>query len=342
MKALRFTLVGLMTLLVSNAVLAGGTTVGSGGDYLRDLYENARAAAALQIESISPCSFDGTVDSQTADWIIQNQMTFAADIRQSAHMWVVDAQPTCGFTNHSSASPIYLSYPTCSNTTPDLRAAMFVLVHESAHHLGIDNEMKADLIARFILNANPKVSCQSANDIFDPKICQAHTPMTSTIARKFFQQGASDSGVISSPAFHGRIKRCDSLSGCLPWRDWSLEVPAQRIHQGAYYITHVELSLSSASESPYFDANLVMKYGSGPRPEVYNAFTINDGLQSALGLSAFRGERYDGSATTQTQFSPQPPGVVFRSDCMWAGWTSTNVYPKGVTEVTEVVLLGNY
>lgn len=91
------------------------------------------------------------MDLDASEWILKNQARYAEDILQSPHYWTVDSQPTCAFTASTSKQGIYFSYPTYLNSSNSKEKAMFILAHESAHHLGISDETFADRVAQFLL-----------------------------------------------------------------------------------------------------------------------------------------------------------------------------------------------
>jgi uncharacterized protein YjbI with pentapeptide repeats len=71
----------------------------------------------------------------------------ANDITMSPHIWTVDPQVTCAFTEHDLAKPVVLSFETCRQNVVTTIDAATLLIHESTHHLGVSDETMADQIA---------------------------------------------------------------------------------------------------------------------------------------------------------------------------------------------------
>jgi hypothetical protein len=320
--------------LSSVANAEGGTTIGSGGDALRELFSNAKGVAASKVEQMNLCSFDSSTPLAIRDWLIQNQTRLAMDIRLSQHAWVVDSQTTCGFTNHAPQSTVYLSYPTCASTANSLNNAFFVLVHESAHHLGVDDERQADAIARAVLYANIVPNCSMGNGVFDPNICSS-APMTTSDASKYFKPGDTFA-FVGNYKFYGQISRCVSLSGCEPAKAWDLEA-----YQSSQLINYMGLKIASIETSPYF--NLSFYIGSvGSRDE----YKIENGVLADRGMYGyhvtFYGPSYRNVIEHIVGYSSKTKDFRVGKDCLWSKWTQTFQLEGGTTEKVDVVLYGTH
>lgn len=214
-------ILGLALLATGFQAKADAHTVGSGGDAFRLLFEQAQVAAASKMSQVLWCSFAPTVPQSTVEWIVANRAQIEDDIRKSTQIWAVDpiSGPTCAFTEHRPGAPIYLSYPTCIQSVgTDLTRAIFVTLHETAHHLGIVAENDADQIATAIMNATPQTSCAApANDPFNPMSCTG-APMTKTEAVRYFDPGSSTSRPFGRSAFYQRVRNCNVITQCGPWQ----------------------------------------------------------------------------------------------------------------------------
>ncbi|HEY8269772.1 MAG TPA: hypothetical protein VIG33_02710 [Pseudobdellovibrionaceae bacterium] len=140
---------------------ASGTTVGNGGDEIRFTFEDARIEAIRIINNIKECSFDSTTSADVRSWILNNSMALASDIQNSAHQWTNEDRPTCAWTQLSARSEIVLSYPSCALNMSTQKAAQ-LLIHESVHHFGINNESFADAVAVALNQATPGVICSKS------------------------------------------------------------------------------------------------------------------------------------------------------------------------------------
>jgi N-acetylneuraminic acid mutarotase len=130
--------------------------VRGGGDGMRIAFEKAREHAVHITSRLNPRAIAQIADPEVRLWLQQNQRALAADIMASEHKWYVDKMPTCGWTNVApNPGVIHLSYGKCSESINDFEEAGQLLIHESTHHLGIDenNHGLADKIAIAIYSA---------------------------------------------------------------------------------------------------------------------------------------------------------------------------------------------
>ena len=205
------------------ASVARGNGVGNGGDPLRELFEEARKTASSQVQDLDWCSFSPGTPQQTIDWILGHQFALVDDLMSTPHLWVVDGQPTCGFTQPSAKSPIYLSYPTCASTVgTSLKNAVFLVLHETAHHFGIRNEQEADAIARAMQSADATMKCPaSPANVFDARVCSGPR---FTNADTLQALGGKSRAAIGGYRVFGRYRTCIASGTCKEWREAALEV----------------------------------------------------------------------------------------------------------------------
>jgi len=331
-----FAIIAMAMIGTTAHAVDGGTTVGSGGDALRELFNQARSAAAAKVEQISVCSFDVSTPQSIRDWLVKNQSTLAMDIRMSQHAWVVDSQTTCGFTNHSPQSTVYLSYPTCASTAHTLNDALFVLVHEAAHHLGIDDERQADEVARAVLYSTYVQNCSVGSSVFDPNICSS-APMTTDDARRYFKPG-DVSATIGKYQFYGQVSRCVALSGCEPAKPWAFAPTL-----GSSKIDSMNVVLRSTGQDPYFYPRFDIVYTGNGGNNQRSEFEIGRDFLGSYPVN-FYGKSYrdERNVNVSTYDNRSGADIRFRRDCLWAKWTKQETLPDGSTEKTEVVLYGTH
>lgn len=136
------------------AFSSGGWT-GGGGDPKRFYFLDGKQLAAEIVRRIDNNSIPLNSDPVTRAWILKNKDLLGADITNSEHQWLQpahDKQPTCAWTQFQSKAVISLSYQACISVGSKEEAAK-VLIHESAHHLGVRNEILADKIAQAVFGA---------------------------------------------------------------------------------------------------------------------------------------------------------------------------------------------
>lgn len=327
----------LLASSLANADAHRGNGGGNGGDALRELLERARSAAAATVQNLQWCSFKSTVKKETVDWILANQTAIANDIRSSQHLWVVDDQATCGFTSGDSAAPIYLSYPTCASTVGNsLNSAIFVVLHETAHHFGVSNERDADAIAKAIQEANLNTTCPASDDITDPGVCSSG-PMTTEDAQRYFSAGDTSVMVPVTYRVYGRISRCVTLSGCEPWKEWELKTGL-----GSDWLQTLQLQLFATQSTPYFSGYIwaTERNGNSGRSSYFGeAFDID--VTSGRELW-FYGSSYRGDHTVYMKEDTDSKIGRMRKNCVWNKWAQTFDYGSGLTEKIEVYLHGTF
>lgn len=132
----------------------GGWRFGNGGDGMRVAFVKAREHAAHITSRLNPRALQRITDAEVRDWLAQNHLALSADILASEHKWYMERKPTCGWTNDpSDPSVIHLSFERCQETIRNFEEAGQLLIHESTHHLGVQNESLADRIAVAVYKA---------------------------------------------------------------------------------------------------------------------------------------------------------------------------------------------
>ncbi|MBI1860288.1 MAG: metallopeptidase family protein [Deltaproteobacteria bacterium] len=81
-----------------------------------------------------------------------------ADILATEHTWIETATAACAHTDLTARAPITLSYVTCRDTAAVRKDIWKVLIHESVHHLGVDDESFADAVAEEVVKAKGEES----------------------------------------------------------------------------------------------------------------------------------------------------------------------------------------
>lgn len=142
----------------------------SGGDGIRAVFLDARD---LAVDSVTKSDSENRTKLTTevvSQWVEENQKALALDIQLSRHVWTEQAQATCGVTSRSSRADISLSIPSCHDDGNDKARAAFLLVHESVHHFGIEDEFFADQVARSVISVqNGGANPPSSEDVSFPQ-----------------------------------------------------------------------------------------------------------------------------------------------------------------------------
>jgi hypothetical protein len=140
--------------LVCGCQAASEGSGSSGGDGIRGVFLNAKDFA---VDSTLKSSAETRLKLTTelvSDWVEENREDLALDVQLSKHIWIEQEQATCAVTDRSPRADITLSIPSCRDDIKDRERAAFLLVHESVHHFGIDDEYFADQVARSIINVS--------------------------------------------------------------------------------------------------------------------------------------------------------------------------------------------
>ncbi len=214
-----------LVLLTAATTVTAQTGIGSGGDAIRRLFEDARWAASLKVSQLSACSFDEQTPSQSAEWLSSMRDQISNDIRNSNHLWTVDPLPTstCAYTSSEPGADLFLSYPTCIQSTQTLNQAIFVVLHEAMHHFGVSDESQADRLATMIVNADIDRECpMSPEDPFHPQYCQGPELKNRDLLR-FFAPGQSEVD-IGQFQLAAKSRFCNPLTGCTDWATGKLSI----------------------------------------------------------------------------------------------------------------------
>ncbi|MCX6123248.1 MAG: hypothetical protein NTV34_00630 [Proteobacteria bacterium] len=102
------------------------------------------------VKALRDTAIDAVQDSDVKAFISSKGEALINDILGSKHVWSEGAQSNCAMTDLSLLSPIRLSMPTCRDDVKFTADAAKLLIHESVHHLGIEDE---DFANRVALNA---------------------------------------------------------------------------------------------------------------------------------------------------------------------------------------------
>lgn len=324
----------LMAFLFSGGI-AAANTVGSGGDALRDLFEKARSAAVYNVSRLQWCSFATGTRPEVSKWILENAQRLADDIRKSEQRWVVDTQPTCAFTNHSAQSPVYLSYPTCAATVgTNLNAALFTLLHESSHHLGVSDERQADEVATAIMTADLAKRCPQGTDIFDPQICQG-TEFSADDARRYLPPGEK-SAKFGTYSLAGRFRNCTHVSGCSAWQSGDAE-SLYAVANNSVYGRIVEAPffyIGTSGVAPYFTLSLWQ-----PIPKQSSGLTLFSREGGKEAFSSYVGIKLGGIYPNGGRFDNM---IIVKSNCSWYRSGARTAESSGAWTEAEVVLYGKH
>lgn len=150
----------------NQSYLLGGSGVGNGGDPLRVIFERARGDAAKRVRAFKSCELPADTAAKVIDWLDMHRVELEQDIRNSQHVWLEKPQATCARTLLARDMPITLSFEICRQAEVDQSVAAELLVHESVHHFGIEDETEADKIAHAVMTRG-EGSCRDDSDDSD-------------------------------------------------------------------------------------------------------------------------------------------------------------------------------
>ncbi|MGE0762900.1 MAG: hypothetical protein AB7N80_06450 [Bdellovibrionales bacterium] len=212
---MKYTMLVILTFL-SWPSFANG--VGNGGDELRFLFQEGRGHAIHKIAALKRCSFEAAESEELVDWILQRKYVLMADVENSPHEWITDAQSTCAFTQTKSQHPITLSFEACKNILTKEQAGR-LLIHESVHHMGVSSESFADEVAYAIYGASNRDVCpEPTDDPFESSSCTG-SPMSEEAALAYIPRGEIESAEIAAMSMHSRYRVCQAQTGCTAWRE---------------------------------------------------------------------------------------------------------------------------
>lgn len=205
----------LAAVLGTSAYAGDNHEVGNGGDGLRKIFRDAKNLASGLVKGITPCGLNGT--TEVNNWIKDNHVALAEDILGSDHKWVVDSQDTCAFTTYDKKAPLYLSYEQCGETTRDAQDAMYVVIHESVHHLGVRDNTMVDNIVEAIMRVEQRECPDMPMEVyFKPGICPGSN-MDKTTFLSYFSPGTNQA-LYGNMQYHARFRTCHTQTGCQDWR----------------------------------------------------------------------------------------------------------------------------
>ncbi len=124
--------------LVPAVALGDGGSTSNGGDILAYKFAMARNEAAEIVGGLSESALPAGLDPAIKDFLLSHRTQLVDDIAGSPHVWSDEPQSFCALTTRTSKAAINLSVPACQ--TAGFAEAIPLLIHESIHHLGIDDE----------------------------------------------------------------------------------------------------------------------------------------------------------------------------------------------------------
>lgn len=147
----------------------GGDSVGNGGDGIRILFSQARDEAIRVISNLNRCSFADEISLEAKEWILENKENLIDDLRHTSQLWTEDfEQPTCAYTYRVPQSPIHFSFKKCRTEIYTLEIAAMLLVHETVHHFGFQDETFADEVGRAVLTSHSAPYCMGSDPFSIP------------------------------------------------------------------------------------------------------------------------------------------------------------------------------
>jgi hypothetical protein len=82
------------------------------------------------------------VDASLEDarkWLVTNRTTLAAELTTLKIKWTPEARAKCAWTEYRAGAPVELSFPACRGVISSKQEAGKLLIHEAAHHLGVED-----------------------------------------------------------------------------------------------------------------------------------------------------------------------------------------------------------
>jgi hypothetical protein len=114
--------------------------------------ERSRLLAVRLLENLNANTID-TMPEVIRDFILRNHSAILDDIRNTPYFITPMMQTTCATTRLSQGEPIYFSPEHCIDFQTELDVAWLIL-HETAHHFGIEAENFADFFAIGVIRAS--------------------------------------------------------------------------------------------------------------------------------------------------------------------------------------------
>lgn len=330
--------------------------VSSGGDYIREVFQQGRVEAVNKIRNLKSCSFNTGVAGSVKDWIMNHQYDLSVDVQMSSHAWIVDAQATCAYTSHAAQAPIFLSYPTCNQTTPTVDKSVYVLIHESAHHLGVDDEMQADAIAQAIVSANLMNICPDTVSVFDPNICSGPQATTAEVG-KLFMSGATKA-LVGNYGIYLRSRLCSAVSGCGAWQKNDLVIGD---HYDTPYLAtfpvmteysqltgKTQLELSTNSLAPFYTADFCKTIDR--RFTCITRFdSVSGKLFAEVETNVYSNDFFYRNLITGAPKAIASAGAFYwmvsgkiTANCSWLNSVNTSDMGNGVKQENELLIYGTH
>ena len=128
---------GLLVLILNTKAMAGGDSVGNGGDGISQVFEDARIKAIKLLERLDPCNIPVTTKPEVKEWLLNYRLELVDDVRNSHHIWQpTNLTGTCAWTRGRGSREIVFSTQECREKIYSVETAVALLIHESAHHFG--------------------------------------------------------------------------------------------------------------------------------------------------------------------------------------------------------------
>lgn len=169
----------------TNKTESDGGGVGNGGDKLLSVFHDARINAGKILRKLNGCAIPGTVSKEVRYWLIGNNISdLLKDIEETPHEIQKDPkQETCASTENKHGSKIVFSLTNCALGNYTLEDATRLLIHESVHHLGLeDNRFTEDVTKAVLETAKVRKEMCVPNDAFDPLLCQGNQLTNSEVS----------------------------------------------------------------------------------------------------------------------------------------------------------------
>lgn len=128
-----------------------GDGVNNGGDPVRLLTVQGKFLAPDMVRTYEAQTEALPLGPSVDGWIGEHRDALADDIVETPHVWSGRSQVHCAETARTLAAPIQFSFDECRVAIPYLEQATRLLIHESTHHLGVEDEEFAEQVAIAIL-----------------------------------------------------------------------------------------------------------------------------------------------------------------------------------------------
>lgn len=278
---MRAVTVSIILMVISSTCFAGSAD--HGGNGVRLQFAQARDLAVAYVNSYQDIPF--VVPTHVRSWMAANKSALAEDIRLSKHKVVPEVLGHDAITQLSPRADIVLSEPICQQYFANVKLAAALLIHESAHHLGVEDEMLADAIANGVSNAwsyyHPEAGAAS---------CSAATSRESPV----FGRTASDASI---PLPGVNLICWDEHSNA----GFQIDTVRKRIwHIVTFESSSSSVSVSSSTWTTLSDAQFV------PTDSAPDTYRIHGSLDTSDGFGWLSKRTFDG----RTKWNLQDDGDV--------------------------------